>query len=208
VPTAPKQFAAHRLTTGRVVAIAASAFVLLGVADVWRRGQLGAYGWSVCAMLAIVPLAYVFGVRPAVLEAPAGLEVRNPLRTTVMPWTAVSDVDVVDVLRVRSGEQYVRCFAVPRRRPAPTAFLSAASTGLILPPKEPGRGWQPAKGQPRAQALADRLRSMRDRHGLGYAGQPVVDHPPEPTTRWAPDALIALGVAGLLLVLALALALQ
>jgi hypothetical protein len=200
---APSSFAVHRLTTGRVVSFAVAAGVLLLVADTWRRGQLGAYGAAVCLLLALLPLVYVLGVRPAVLEGPTTLEVRNPLRTTVVPWSAVDDVDVVDVLRVRTGEEYVRCFAVPRRRPAPSVLRSAASTGMMLPAKEPEQGWQPPSGAPRAQALADRLRGMRDVHGR-RSGQPTAA--PEPvTTRWAPDALVALGLGVLLFVAALVL---
>jgi hypothetical protein len=202
---APAPFAVHRLTTGRVVAVAVAAAVVVLVLDAWRRGALGDSGGSVCLLLSLLPLAYVLGVRPAVVEGPAGLEVRNPLRTTVVPWTSVTDVDVTDVLRVRAGDQYVRCFAVPRRRPPPTALRSATSSGLILPPKEPDRGWEPARGQSRAQALADRLRSMRDRHGRGYAGEPVDLEPPDPTTRWAPDSLGALVVTVALLAVAVVL---
>ncbi len=201
----PVPYAAHRLTTGRVVSYVVCAAVLLLVVDTWRRGQVGAYGAAVCLLLVLLPLVYVLGLRPAVLEGPATLEVRNPLRTTVIDWAAIDDVDVVDVLRVRCGEQYVRCFAVPRRRPAPSMLRSAATTGQMLPPREPGQGWQPPSGEPRASALAKRLREMRDRHGRGYAGTPPSDPPDPPATGWAPDALVALAVGVLLFAAALAL---
>jgi hypothetical protein len=198
-------FAVHRLTTGRVVSFAVVGVVLLLVVDTWRRGQLGAYGAAACLLLALLPLVYVLGIRPALLEGPTALEVRNPLRTTVIPWSAVSDLDVVDVLRVRVGEEYVRCFAVPRRRPPPSVLRSAATTGQMLPAKDPDRGWQPPVGEPRSEALAQRLRDMRDVHGRGYAGAPQPTPPGPVTTRWAPDALVALAVGALLLVAALAL---
>ncbi len=202
---APTPFAVHRLTTGRMVALVLGAVVLLVVVDAWRRGQLGSYGAATCLLLLLLPLAYVLGVRPAVLEGPAGLEVRNPLRTTVVPWAAVSDVDVVDVLRVRSGEDYVRCFAVPRRRPPPSMLSSATTTGGMLPARNPDQGWQPKSGEPRAQALARRLVEMRDRHGRGYAGAVQPGQPEAVTTQWAPDALAALGLGVALALVALVL---
>ena len=199
-------FATHRLTTGRVVAWVIAIAVVLGVADTVRRGELGADGTGVCLLLALVPLVYVLGVRPAVIEGPNALEVRNPLRTTIVPWAAVEDVDVTDVLRVRYGDDsYVRCFAVPRRRPAPSTLRSASTTGLMLPAKDPERGWQPPTGEPRAAALAKRLLDLRDWHGRGYAGAPSRTPPGELTTRWAPDALVAVGVTVVLLVAALVL---
>ena len=163
----PTPFVTHRLTTGRVVGVVAAVVIALVALDAWRRGELSEDGPVIFLLLAVLPLVYVLGLRPAVLEGPLVVEVRNPLRTTIVPWSAVTEVDVVDVMRIlRHGEQEVRCFAVPRRRPAPSALRSAATTGLILPPRDPQRGWEPPPSQPRAEALAQRLRDMRDLHGL------------------------------------------
>lgn len=201
-------FATHRLTTGRVVSWVVAVAAVVLVLDIVRRGQLGPYAGMVCLLLAVVPTVYLLGVRPAVVEGPNALEVRNPLRTTVIPWAAVEDVDVTDVLRVRYGgpdhETYVRCFAVPRRRPAPSMLRSASTTGLMLPARDPERGWQPPTGQPRAAALAQRLRDLRDWHGRGYAGARR-DPPGEVTTSWAPDALVCAGLVVALLLAAVVL---
>jgi hypothetical protein len=208
VAFASTPFATHRLTTGRVVAWVLGVAALIGVADIVRRGLVGSYGSAVCLLLAVLPVVYVLGIRPAVLEGPNALEVRNPLRTTIVPWGAVDDVDVVDVLRIRYGgehERYVRCFAVPRRRPAPTMLRSASTTGQMLPAKEPDRGWQPSAGDPRAVALAHRLKDLRDWHGRGYAGAPK-GPPGEVEVHWAPDALVAVVLAVALLVAAVVLA--
>jgi hypothetical protein len=207
VAFASTPFATHRLTTGRVVAWVLGVGALLGVVDIVRRGLLGSYGPMVCALLAVVPVVYLLGVRPRLVEGPNALEVRNPLRTTFIPWAAVDDVDVTDVLRIRYGgddETYLRCFAVPRRRPAPSMLRSAATTGQILPAKNPDQGWQPPSGQPRAAALAQRLKDLRDWHGRGYAGAPK-DPPGEVVTRWAPDAVVAVAVAAVLVVVGVVL---
>ncbi len=201
-------FATHRLTTGRVVAWVVGVGAVVLVLDVVRRGELGSYGGMVCLLLALIPTVYVLGVRPALVEGPNALEVRNPLRTTVIPWAAVEDVDVTDVLRVRYGgpdhETHLRCFAVPRRRPAPSLLRSASSTGLMLPSRDPDRGWQPPSGEPRAAALAQRLRDLRDWHGRGYAGARRTP-PGEVTTTWAPDALVCVALIAVLLVAAVVL---
>ena len=193
-------FAAHRLVVGRGVAFLVAGVSLLGVLDVLRRGQLGAYGAAVCLLLAVTAAAYVLGMRPAVLEGPAAVEVRNPMRTTVVPWDALTDADVVDVLRLRAGDREVRCFAVPRRRPPMTGVRSAMSTGFMLPAKDPGRGWEPAAGEPRAQALAHRLRDLSVQHSSRGSGAAQ----PEPgaaalKTRWAPDAVVAVALVVVLL---------
>lgn len=201
-------FATHRLTTGRVVAWVLGVGALVGVADIVRRGLLGSYGPAVCLLLAVVPVVYLLGLRPRVVEGPNALEVRNPLRTTIVPWAAVDDVDVTDVLRVRYGgedhQRYLRCFAVPRRRPAPSMLRSAATTGQMLPARNPDQGWQPPTGQPRSAALAQRFKDLRDWHGRGYAGAPK-EPPGDVVTRWAPDAVVAAAVAAVLLIAAVVL---
>ena len=49
---------------------------------------------------------------------------------------------------------------------------SAATTGQMLPARNPDQGWQPPTGQPRSAALAQRFKDLRDWHGRGYAGTP------------------------------------
>jgi Bacterial PH domain len=204
-PDAP-EFAAHRLVVGRGVAVLLAVLSVLGVLDVLRLGQLGSQGAAVCLLLAVPAAAYVLGMRPGVLEGPAAIEVRNPMRTTVVPWDALTDVDVADVLRLRVGDREVRCFAVPRRRPSMTGVRSAMSTGFMLPAKDPGRGWEPEAGQPRAQALAQRLRDLAAEHRrLGSGpGQPRAAAA-EVTTRWARDAVVAVALVAVLVLAALVL---
>jgi hypothetical protein len=206
----------HHLTTGRVVAVLLLFAVAFSFVDVVRRGALGSTLPGLLFLLGGCSLGYLLGLRPAVAEAVDAVEVRNPLRTTRIPWAAVTDVDVTDVLRVHAGEVVVRCFALPRRRPPVTRKVrSAQRYGFALPPtkpdvdpvdqaelaatRQPGvPSSSPAEG--RAEALAVRLRRMaeagRRAAPLGDGGAPGVTGP-----ALAPDAAIA-GLLTVVLVVA------
>jgi hypothetical protein len=207
----------HHLTTGRVVAVLLMFAVAFSVVDLVRRGALGSTVPGLLFLLGGCCLGYVLGLRPAVAESVDAVEVRNPLRTTRIPWASITDVDVTDVMRIHAGDLVVRCFALPRRRPPVTRHVrSAQRYGFALPPtkpdidpvdqaelaatRQPGLpSSTPAEG--RAEALAVRLRRMaesgrRVASGRGDAEAPAVTGP-----ALAPDATIA---ALLAVVLALA----
>jgi Bacterial PH domain len=193
VTEAPPELTVHHLTSGRAVAWIVLAAAVLGIGDVVRRGALGSSAPGVLWTVAACLVAYVMGLRPAVAEGLTEIEVRNPLRTTTVPWADVSDVDVVDVLRVHAGQTVVRCFAVPRRRPSPVRQVrSASSYGFRLPETAPRPDPLRRPGRSRADVLAERLLDLARRLGKGgSSGTPVV-------TRLAPDAVVALGAALLL----------
>ena len=181
-------FQVHRLTTGRMVAWAVVAAALIVLVDASRRHALGASSGALLVLLAICLVAYVLGFRPAVAESPTGLEVRNPLRTTDVPWGAVADVVVTDVVCLHTTGGVVRCFALPRRRPSPGVRGPSAQTyGFTLPDQEPDRLGAPRPGVPRAQAVAERFLELARRFQATSAGDPAV--------RIAPDAVAALVAA-------------
>jgi len=169
--------------------------------DLAHSGQSGTYLSGMLAAAAICLVAYDLGLRPAVLEEIDGVCVRNPLRTTVIPWSSVTNVDVTDVLRVHAGDTVVRCFAVPRRRPHP----DRPALGLGRPPTDFGFGEYavPAtqKRRPagpavsRCDTVATRLRDLAE-------AAPRAKGQPGPDVRVARDAVGALGAAAVLLVLA------
>lgn len=191
----------HYLTTGRFVAFFVIVICLLGVANIVVNGDAGSSPGDVLGLLAVALVAYVLGVRPGVLEDVDGVRVRNPLRTSMVPWGSVTDVDVTDVLRVHTGDGVVRCFAVPRRRPSPTqSGRTTQNYGFpTMTPGAPGLGARSA-GPPisRAEALSVRLRHQAERFAVASGSGP-------PTTRYATDALVALGVAAVLLAVAVLL---
>ena len=186
-PGAAPVFVVHRLTSGRLIAwvfIVGAVFVFV---DTARRKTVGTSGGVLLFALAVCLVAYVLGLRPAVAEAPDGVEVRNPLRTTTVPWGSIADADVTDVLRLHADGQVVRCFAVPRRRPPVAKRGPAPQTfGFMLPAAEPSK-LVLRPGIPRASAIAERLLELARRFQTTSTG-PL-------DTRFAPDAVGALVLA-------------
>jgi len=200
----PPDYQAHHLTSGRFVAWFVVVVAVMGAVDIVVSGDARAYAAGLLVIGAVCLVAYVLGLRPAVLEEIDRVCVRNPLRTCEIPWGSVTNVDVTDVLRVHSTERVVRCFAVPRRRPRP----QRPALGLGRPPSDfgfsdlagrsaPGQS-RAVPGVSRADVVAGRLRNQADSAAAAAAkraaGTPVV--------RLAPDALWSLSAAGLLVILA------
>ncbi len=191
----------HRLGLGRLLAILWLVGVALAFFDIVRRGGLGSYAGEAFLLMASALIAYVFGLRPVVAEDTEGLEVRNPLRTVLVPWSAVTATDATDVLRVHAGETVVRCFAVPYSRPSRASKIAGgggALTGLSpLPAAEEPFGFAGGPRVGRGEQLAHRIRDLAGAYGSGD---------PRPVRQqWAPDGAGAIGLAGALAILALAL---
>jgi Bacterial PH domain len=188
----------HYLTAGRYVAWFLIGVGAVGLVSVFASGQLGS-SWPVLLVTAAVWLfAYVLGLRPAVLEEIGGVSVRNPLRTTYVPWAGVASVDVTDVLRVHTADSVVRCFAVPRRRPH-VDRMRATARDYGFPGMDQSAG---PVGPPvaRAEVVAGRLRTQAEKAAkAGLVGGPVA-------VRVAPAAVACLAVAVLLVVLAVVVA--
>ncbi len=71
-------------------------------------------------ILAITGIVYACALHPRVVAGPAGISVENPLRTHLVPWSAVTRVDLAQSLQVhyagppgRGGERVVHSWAVP-----------------------------------------------------------------------------------------------
>jgi Bacterial PH domain len=204
------QFEVHYLAAGRLVAWFVVAVGVLGILDIVFSGDVRDSRGLLLGIVAICLLAYVLGLRPAVVEDVGGVRVRNPLRTSLVPWGSVTNVDVTDVLRVHAGTTVVRCFAIPRRRPRSTRPALGA-LGWSRPatdfgfPEEPAAARRksssrPAAGPPvsRADMVAGRLRTQAEQYATASGAGPV-------DVRLAPDALWTLVAALLLGVLAVVL---
>lgn len=192
-------YQAYYLTSGRFVAFIVIAFCLVGVGDVVLSGDAGRQGSLVLGSLAVALLAYVLGVRPGVLEGIEGIDVRNPLRTTAVGWGSVTHVDVTDVLRIHAAAQVVRCFAVPRRRPRPPRTSSTVDYGFPTSPFAKVGAAARGPAISRADAISAHLLEQVARRAAakGSAGSEA-----GLSTRFAPDALAAVGAAVVLLGLA------
>lgn len=115
--------------------------------------------------LALASGAYLFGLRPVVEEEPARLVVRNLLRDVVIPWAAVVDVRVADVLVVEAGTTTVRCYAVPRRMARGSITSTAVGFGSFLVDRRSPSGQQREPAKPGTNAVSERIRELALRLG-------------------------------------------
>jgi len=152
-------FQVHRsgfaLVLGYVFVVIGALIVLDGVT---HRSSGGAVV-VVLFGIAMIAAAVALGVRPSVAETAVGVVVDNPLRTTVVPWSQLTDADISDVLRVHAGDQVVRCFAVPRKgRPS-------ARSSMTLGGPQPS-ATRPGVNSP--NVIATRLTDLALRERIGH----------------------------------------
>lgn len=126
--------------------------------------------------LGVIAGSVVIGIHPSVAETATGVVVTNPLRTSVVPWSELTDADITDVLRVHAGATVIRCFAVPRKGRPPMRLPGspATSTTRVVTPS----------------MIAIRLTDIADRERVGH-----YDHA-DVATSWSP-----LGVGGIVVIL-------
>lgn len=200
--TAPDRvFRSSAGIAGGVLVLAIVAW--LGV-DALIRGE-GRTPWvALAGMLLVVPLVLAFTLRPAVYANDHRLRVRNPFRTIVLPWAAVSGLrsgytnEVFDQsgtkyqlwaipvslrARKKAGRERVRAATLPKRAAAPDV------RGTVRPGRE-----DPTR------APADR--TMDDLRELCEARSPSPEAGGEPEVRWAYE-VAAPSVAGLILLVIL-----
>jgi hypothetical protein len=106
----------HRLGAGRGVAWLLTVLVGAAIADIVIQRPVERAGVAIAIVgIVVIVLSALLGIRPVVQELPHSLVVRNPWRTTVIPWTELVDVRSSDVLVLDTTAGEVRCFALPRR---------------------------------------------------------------------------------------------
>jgi hypothetical protein len=125
---------------------------------------------AVAAAIALGAAGYLFGLRPAVEEEPGRLVVKNLLRDVELPWDAVEDVSVSDVLILVTTVGRIRCYAVPRR--AGHRRMSSSIIGFGQHLVERGGYSPPPPSTTDTAAVGDRLRDMV--HRLGSRKSDVV----------------------------------
>ncbi|MFD9940284.1 PH domain-containing protein [Nonomuraea sp. NPDC059023] len=155
----------------------------------------------------LTALIYLIALRPVTLLQERTLTVRNPFRTTVMPWASVGDVTVSHAITVAQaeGEESVRLWT-----PTATARERAKAQGRGMAPARRGRlrteptvtkaeqaAQEAFAGKTHADWVGDQIteRAEAARRRKEEAG-PV-------TTTWAVDSLVVVGVALALVVAAL-----
>lgn len=174
---APVEAETYATTSTRItggVAIVIGLACLVDIAVEWRTRA----GLITAALIGIaVVLAYVGLIRPSVTLAPERLSVRNHLRDHELPWAAVEEVDVTDILRVRHAGRWLRCPGVQ----LVIRDLRRQRGGRTTPDKDGSLS--------RAEFVVGRVEHHMERYAKDSTG--------ESSTRWAVPELAVLGVLAL-----------
>ena len=124
----------HRLGAGRGVAWLLTVLAVAAILDIVIQRPVERSGVVVAiAGVVVIALSALLGIRPVVQELPNSLVIRNPWRTTVIPWTELVDVRSSDVLVVDTAAGAVRCFALPRRIRRGVGGAAMSEFGRMMP---------------------------------------------------------------------------
>ncbi|MFE3447491.1 PH domain-containing protein [Nonomuraea sp. NPDC059194] len=197
----------YRSTTAFVLGWIWVAFVVFNAVDLTLRYS-GKPSLVAAAVLGVLTaLVYVTALRPATVVEGEGLRVRNPLRTTFLPWSAIDDVQVSHTINITHDDKVLRAWtpqasarerARANRRGAPREQRGRYRTEPVL-----SKGEQAAQeamaGKTHAdwvaEQIAERAESARRRD----------ESPGQVRAVWAPDALAACVAALVLIAVAILL---
>jgi hypothetical protein len=99
--------------------------------DVVNRG-FPPSGWTALAVIgALTALVYAVGWRPAVLAGADAVVVRNPFRTSTIPWNTVTDIDLTDALRIHTNVGIIRAWAIDRGGAASNMLRGMSSKRMV-----------------------------------------------------------------------------
>ncbi|MEW2523585.1 PH domain-containing protein [Streptomyces sp. NPDC047071] len=177
-------YRSHAAIAGGVMLLAIGAW--LGI-DALIRGE-GRTPWvALAGLLLAVPLVVAYTVRPAVYASEDRLRVRNPFRTIVLPWGAISGLrsGYSNEVFTQDGTKY-QLWAIPvslrgRKRAAQRHARQVASDDPAASLTRPGTGHENTR-TPGDQAMDD-LREIAERREGAEAAQG------EPLVRWAYEIL-------------------
>ncbi|MFP3967898.1 PH domain-containing protein [Actinomadura fulvescens] len=201
-----------RSTAARVGAWAWVAFAALNLVDiVWRGRTLTAL---VMAMVLIFGcgVAYVLGLRPAIVGDESGLTFRNPLRDVRVPWGAVRKIEGTDSVKVHyvgaGGTELVsRAWTL---QSSPRAQARAQARAERDARKLPAGAAEALRTRTPTAYAAQQLTEMADRHRpkAGRSGNPgkaaqQADGKPTGAVTWSVPAVAALAVPAAAVIVAL-----
>jgi hypothetical protein len=205
-----------RSTPGRVGAWAWMAFAALNLIDIAVRGRDMASVVMTTLLLLGCGIAYVLGLRPAVLADERGCTVRNPLRDVRMPWRAAGKVEAADALIFRfrdadGGERKIKAWVLqtsPRAQARAERRLARQAHSGRLPAAQAEK----LKGRTPVSYAADQLNEIADRHrpAKGARGKTLTKNDGETEAgeiTWSRRAIAALAAPGALVIAASLLAL-
>ncbi len=182
------------------------------------QGRDHAAAVTAALLVAITGFAYACALRPRIVADSAGITVVNPLREHILPWAAVSQVDLAQTVRVhcrpRPGttrERVVHSWAVQSSARARNRSELRARRSARRGAREPGYAQLPATAQAAlagtaaefiARQLEERVQREHQRAGGPGLGDPADGGPPAdllPRARWSWQAMAAMAVPLLIL---------
>ncbi|WP_327087525.1 PH domain-containing protein [Nonomuraea sp. NBC_01738] len=196
----------YRSKTGFVLAWAWLAFVAFNAVDLTVRysGKSSLVAGAVLAVLTAV--VYVVALRPATVVGEHALVVRNPFRTTTLPWPSIEEVNVTHSINVEhDGGQVLRAWT-----PTSTARERAKAQGR--------GGSRPSRGRFRTEPSLNKAEQAAAEAFAGkthadWVGDQISDKAETAkrrgeeaapvTTTWAIDAFAIFGVALLMVIAAI-----
>ena len=197
----------YRLTASLVAWWAWTVFAVVLLAVLALRHHDHAALVTAVVILAITGIMYACALRPRIVAGAAEVTVVNPLRVHVLPWPAVTRVDLLHNVRVHyrvtSGERIVHSWAVQSSgRSRTRSELRARRAARRETHPEPGYARLPEAAQAALAGSAAEFiaRQLDERARLqGSPGTPQTASA-GPQVRWAWGPMAAMAVPLLLLV--------
>ena len=149
-------------------------FAVASLAVIAARYHDHAAAVTVTVILAITGIMYACALHPRVVAGPSGISVDNPLRTHLIPWSAVTRVDLAQTspgaLRRaagRCGERVVHSWAVQGSPRAQARRELRARRASQRSPAAPGyaRGPEAARAATQGSAAEFTARQLGERLG-------------------------------------------
>ena len=195
-------------TTGSLVAWwawAVFAAVLLVVLAVGHHTHAALV--TAAVVIAITGIMYACALRPRIVADDAGVTVVNPLREHMLPWSAVTQVDLKHNVRVHyrgpAGDTIVHSWAVQSSGRSRTRHeLRARRAARRRTAPEPGYAGLPGEAQAALAGSAAEFIARQLAERARMQGSPArPDMPPaSPRVRWTWGPIAAIAVPLLLLV--------
>jgi Bacterial PH domain len=182
-----------RSTVARVVAWVFIVFAALNLVDVVIRGRGQSGRLAFALLVALALLAFVLGLRPAVVADARQVLLRNLVRDVAVPWGAVTAIDSTDALRIHAGSSVFRSWSIVSGNRARRRALrgQAPRSGGGTGPRDPAARADLA-GRTHADFVVEQLTNVwRSRRG---------ETPGSPQVSLAWPAVACLVVAVLLIV--------
>ncbi|GAA2085712.1 PH domain-containing protein [Actinomadura alba] len=181
----------------------------LNLADIVIRGRDMAALIAAAVLLMGCGLAYVYGLRPAIVADETGVRLRNPLRDVRIPWPALKEVEVAEALRfhcVADGRPWqVKAWVMqtsPRARARMERRAEKAEKAGTAAGGVPDPIAEQLKGRTPAGFAAEQLTELVGAHGGGErAAEAAAGEGTErPSGTWSTPAIAAVALPGAVLV--------